>query len=84
MVSPIAHSTQAPTAAAPSAATVQPAPQAKGRPAQAADKVTLSAAASLRQELTETSVQTAKEAGHGDIQARNLLAREAADKAAGG
>jgi hypothetical protein len=40
-------------------------------------------AASLQQELTETSVQTANEATHGDIQAKHLLATEAADKKAG-
>ena len=33
-------------------------------------------------EATETSVQTAKEAGAGDLQAKRLLAKEAAAKAA--
>lgn len=33
-----------------------------------------------RQEATETSAQTAKEAGHGDQQAQRLLAKEAAEK----
>jgi hypothetical protein len=81
MLNPITHATQAHPAD--QAATArQPAPQSKPQSAPQ-DTVKLSAAASLRQELTETSVQTAREASHGDIQAKNLLAREAADKAAG-
>jgi hypothetical protein len=47
-----------------------------------ADSVQLSATAqavaAAIQESRETSVQTAKEAGQGDIQAQRLLAREAA------
>lgn len=37
----------------------------------------------MRQELTETAAQTAREASQGDIQAKNLLARQAAEKATG-
>jgi len=41
-----------------------------------------SAARALMAEASETSVQTAQEAGKGDQQAQRLLAREAAAKAA--
>jgi len=81
MLAPISQATQAQAANQPTAAR-QPAPQAKSQPAPT-DTVQISAAAALHQELTETSVQTTNEASHGDIQAKNLLAREAADKAAG-
>jgi hypothetical protein len=64
------------------AAARQPAPQAKSQPAPT-DTVTLSPAAQLQQELTEPSTQTAREAGQGDIQAKNLQAREAAAQAHG-
>lgn len=83
MVTPIAHATQAQSQAPDqSTAARQPAPQAKPQPSLK-DTVQLSAAAALRQELTETSAQTAREASRGDIQAKNRLAREAADKKAG-
>lgn len=81
MLNPISHAT-------PAQAVVQPkhappaAPPAKTQAAPT-DTVHISAAAALRQELTETSVQTTREANNGDIQAKNLLAREAADKKAG-
>jgi hypothetical protein len=81
MLTPITHATQAQAADQPTSAR-QPSPQAKPQPVPA-DTVNLSAAVALRQELTETSVQTAREASHGDIQAKNLLTREAADKKAG-
>jgi hypothetical protein len=81
MISPITHVTQA-QAAEPAAPTRQPSPPPKPQPAPT-DTVTLSAAAAMRQELTETAAQTAKEASQGDIQAKNLLAREAAEKKAG-
>ncbi len=42
-----------------------------------------SAGQSALQEASETAQQTAKEARSGDIQAQRLLAREAAEKAAG-
>jgi hypothetical protein len=48
------------------------------------DSVTLSKAAqaalAAMQEATESSVQTAQEAGRGDMQAQRLLTREAAAK----
>jgi hypothetical protein len=81
MSTAINHITQAQPAATQSK-TAPPQPQAQPQPAPK-DTVTISAAAALRQELTETSVQTAHEASQGDIQAKNLLAREAAFKKAG-
>jgi anti-sigma28 factor (negative regulator of flagellin synthesis) len=81
MINPISSATQSqPTAqakAAPST-TVQP----KAQPA-ISDTVQISAAAQARQETIETPVQTAKEAAAGDLQAKHLLAREAAQKAKG-
>jgi hypothetical protein len=63
----------------PKAATQQPAP-AKLQPAPA-DTVQISAAAQALKEATENPAQTAKEAAGGDVQAKRLLAKEAADKA---
>jgi hypothetical protein len=80
MVAPITHVNQTQAAAQPKVPQSSSPPKTQPAPK---DTVTLSAAAALHQELTETSVQTAREAGNGDIQARNLLAREAADKKAG-
>ena len=50
---------------------------AKPQPA-ATDTVKISLATQALQEATETQAQTAKEAGSGDVQARRLLAQEAA------
>ena len=50
---------------------------AKPRPA-ATDTVKISVAAQALQEATETQAQTTKEAGSGDVQAKRLLAQEAA------
>ncbi len=74
------NSTSAADQASPTAR--QPAPQAKSQPAPT-DTVTLSPAAQLQQELTETPAQTAREASQGDIQAQHLEAREAAAQAHG-
>jgi hypothetical protein len=41
--------------------------------------VKISVAAQALQEATETQAQTTKEAGSGDVQARRLLAQQAAD-----
>jgi hypothetical protein len=60
----------------------QPAPQSVA----GTDSVTLSLAAqaalAATRDATETPSQTAQEASHGDLQARRLLAREAAEKLA--
>jgi hypothetical protein len=46
------------------------------------DTVTISSAAkAAAQELSETHVQTAQEAAHGDVQAKRLLAKESATQA---
>jgi hypothetical protein len=78
MINPVSSATQVQAQAAvqPSAAR-QPAPAAKAPPA-ATDTVKISVAAQAAQELTETSVQTAKEARSGDVQAQRLQAKEAA------
>jgi len=52
----------------------------KPQPA-ATDTVKISVVAQALQEATETQAQTTKEAGSGDVQARRLLAQEAAARA---
>jgi hypothetical protein len=73
---------QAQTAVQPTAArqaATAPKPQAAAAPQTAVnDTVQISAAAQALQEVTENSVQTTKEASAGDVQAKNLLARDAA------
>ena len=73
-------------AVAPPAVASQPAAQSSS-PTKASTSVTdtvrLSSAAQLAQEATETPAQTAKEANSGDLQARRLLAHEAAEHAVG-
>ncbi len=78
MVSPVASPPQvrAQPAVQPPAPR-QPAAAAKPQPA-APDTVKISVAAQALQEATETQAQTTKEAGSGDVQARRLLAQEAA------
>jgi hypothetical protein len=80
MLSATAHITSTAAANQTSAAARPAVPQAKSQPAPT-DTVTLSPAAQLQQELTETPTQTAREATQGDIQAKNLQAREAAVQA---
>ncbi|HZW92334.1 MAG TPA: hypothetical protein VFF64_05120 [Candidatus Eremiobacteraceae bacterium] len=63
-----------PTATAPQPAASKP--QTAG-----SDTVQISAAAKALQETIETPAQTAKEAAGGDIQAKRLLAKEAAEHA---
>ena len=62
----------------------QKATQVEPKPSGVVDSVQLSKAAQATlaalQELNETAAQTAKEAGHGDLQAQRLLAKEAAAK----
>jgi len=82
MLSATAHVNSTPAADQTAAAARQPAPQAKSQPAPT-DTVTLSPSAQQQQELVETPTQTAREASKGDIQARNLQAREAAAQAHG-
>lgn len=84
MTSAISHAPPPqPVAKTTAAAPKKPAPS---KPASAAhtDTVQLSqtaqAALAAMQEATETSAQTAKEAGQGDVQAQRLLAKETAAK----
>jgi hypothetical protein len=62
----------------------QKATQGEPKASGAVDSVQLSKTAQATlaalQELTETAAQTAKEAGHGDLQAQRLLTKEAAAK----
>jgi hypothetical protein len=86
MIHPVSSSTQTQATVQPKASTqtkAATAVPAQAQPAQAkptapADKVTLSAAKQIAQEAVETSAQTTKEAAGGDIQAKRLLAKEAA------
>jgi TRAP-type mannitol/chloroaromatic compound transport system substrate-binding protein len=80
MISPISHASSAHTA--PQLAAARPlVPQVKAQ-STPTDNVQLSNAAlasrAVVKEATETQAQTVKEAAGGDVQARNLLAREAA------
>jgi hypothetical protein len=79
MISPVSNASQTHAALQPPAARQSP---AQAQPA-ATDTVQLSSAKALQQETLETPTQTAREANSGDLQAKRLLAREAADKAAG-
>ena len=86
MVSAISNATATqPVAQSPKTsaqAPAQPATQSGGSP----DTVQLSKAAQAvaanLKEATETSAQTAQEAGHGDLQAQRLLAKEVATESA--
>jgi hypothetical protein len=87
MVSALSNATAA-QSVAPATGTPAPKPaQSNPQPATGTDSVQLSAAGQAMlaalQEARETPAQTAQEAGHGDIQAQRLLAREDAAKAAG-
>jgi hypothetical protein len=77
MLSGVNHVSSTATSNQSSPSTRQPAPQVKSQSSNT-DTVTLSPAAQLQQELTETPAQTGQEARQGDIQAKNLQAREAA------
>jgi hypothetical protein len=83
MVSPISSAIHAPVAAPPAAASrpqATPAqiPQPAINDTFQPSKAIVSIATQALQETTETNSQTVKEAGAGDIQAKNLLARETA------
>ena len=80
MISPVSSATHVqPQAAVQPSQTRQPA-QASAPKAAVTDTVQLSNAAKILQEAVETPAQTAKEAGSGDLQAKALLAREAAQR----
>lgn len=87
MVSAVSNATQTPPAAAPPVRkSTQETRPAEPKPVTSSDSVQLSKAAQATlaalKEASETSVQTAQEASHGDTQARSLLAKEAATQSA--
>jgi hypothetical protein len=79
MLNAISGAAAAQPVARPASSSAQPKTQAQpSKASSGGDTVQLSNAAQAAQEARETSAQTAKEAAGGDIQARNLLAREQA------
>jgi len=84
MIHPVSSSTQTQAAIQPKATAqqaAQPQQPAQAKPPSPTDTVTLSAAKQIAQAAVETSAQTTKEAAGGDVQAKRLLVREAADNA---
>ena len=79
MINPVSNATQVqpPVQSPASQQAAAPKPQPAPAP-QPAATVHISAAAQALQEAIETPAQTLKEANTGDLQARRLLAREAA------
>jgi hypothetical protein len=84
MVSAISNATPAQPVAQPTRTSTQKPAQSEPQSATSTDSVQLSKVAQAMvaalQEATETSVQTAQEARHGDLQAQRLLAKDAAAK----
>ena len=84
MISPLSNMTQTQPGAQSAGTSTQKPTQSEPQSAPSTDSVQLSKTAQARlaalQETTETPAQTAKEAGHGDLQAQRLLAKEAAAK----
>jgi hypothetical protein len=82
MSNSIGSATQPQVPPAPAASPKTPkeaSPEAASGGAVPPDKVRLSSAAmAALQEAAETPAQTAREAGHGDAQAKHLLAKQAA------
>jgi hypothetical protein len=85
MVSAIPNATQAEPVTQSTETSAQKPAQAAPRPS-GGDSVQLSKAAqavlAVAQELKETNAQTVQEAGHGDLQAQRLLAKQADAKLA--
>jgi hypothetical protein len=79
MISSLSSATHAQAAAQPQVTAAKQPVQANPQPAST-DTVQISAAAQALREAVENPAQTAKEAAGGDLQAKRLLAREAADK----
>jgi hypothetical protein len=86
MVSAISNATQTQPVAQSMGASTQKPTQSKPQSATSTDSVRLSQAAqailAALQEVRETPAQTAQEASLGDLQAKRLLAKEAAAKSA--
>jgi hypothetical protein len=81
MITPVTSAAQTQAAAPSTAASPKTAPPKPPPTPRSTDTVNLSSAKAIVQESLETSAQTTKEAASGDIQARNLLAKQAAAKA---
>jgi len=79
MIRSVSNATHAQVAAQPQATAAKQPVQTKPQPAST-DTVQISVAAQALKEAIENPVQTAREAARGDLQAKRLLAREAADK----
>jgi hypothetical protein len=79
MINSVSGATHPQAAAHAAAAAQQPTPS-KPQPAPT-DTVQLSIAAQAFKEAIENPAQTAREAAGGDLQAKRLLSKEAADKA---
>jgi hypothetical protein len=80
MINAVSSATHAPTPTpAPQAAPTTQAPAKPQTPAPT-DTVQISAAAQALKEAIENPAQTAREAASGDLVAKRLLAKEAADK----
>ena len=84
MVNAISSAAQAEPVAQSAGTSAQKATPVEPQSASGTDSVQLSKAAQITlaalQEARETPAQTAKEAGHGDLQAQRLLAKEVAAK----
>jgi hypothetical protein len=79
MINPVSNATQGQPPVQSTASQQAAAPKPQPAPApQPAATVHISAAAQALQEAIETPAQTLKEANTGDLQAKRLLAREAA------
>lgn len=81
MITAISNATQAQPVARSAGPSTSKATASAPKPAASTDSAQLSQAAQAMlaalQEVAETSTQTAKEAGSGDMQAQRLLAKEA-------
>ncbi len=83
MISSVSSATQTQPVATTTSTSAQKAPQKASQPSSSSgDTVQISQAAqtmlAAMKEATETSAQTSKEAGQGDLQAQRLLAKEQA------
>jgi hypothetical protein len=86
MVDAISNATPAQPVSQPAKTSAQKPDQSEPQPTTSTDSVQLSGAAqaiaAAIQESRETQAQTAQEAGHGDVQAVRLLAKEVAAESA--
>ena len=84
MINAVSNATQAEPVYQSAGTSTQSQTQPEPKPTSVVDSVQLSQSAkttwAVLQEARETTTQTAKEAGYGDLQAQHLLAKEAAAK----